>query len=196
VQIIDITEMIRHFNGFDEIRAHIAEELTALIGFDVGIAKKFNILVRGIKFNLNLIPFLSQYGPENLALAIDDRVDSKDLSTVQNELRDILVETARQVAVKYSSIHLAMKYFNVFDTLFPNALRATIHPKPGQIAIAKSGYQYPWNGVPLVQNFSNESIFDNVEVLELSRLLAKSKGKRLKKLFLESDSAPFCYQLI
>ncbi len=56
-------------------------------------------------------------------------------------------ESALETAINYSSFNLAMRWTNLIRQFFPWGLRATSHPKRGQVAIPRIGSVSPWNGV-------------------------------------------------
>jgi hypothetical protein len=65
-----------------------------------------------------------------------------------------LQDRTRNIAIEYSSFLLAMRKLNLVQRNFPDALRATVHPKNApQVPlhlVNKHSVTFPYNGVPVV----------------------------------------------
>jgi hypothetical protein len=110
---------------------------------------------------------------------------------------------ALSTAVRYAAFNLAMRRENLLKAFFPNAIRATSHAKPGQVAIPRGPGVAAWNGLgvldikqdgtlyvdahPLCQipsaRFQRYSILGSSHPFSLSRsrspLLATCRKKRI-----------------
>lgn len=196
IHIVDINDIIGRIDGFDTVQKIVTEHLQAAIRNDQETKTRFDVLVRGIKFNLNLRTYMDQYDLEALTRTLDDAIDDDSLADKERNLRTEIDQQAQIAALKYVSLHLTMGHFDMFERFFPFSLRATIHPKVGQIGIAKDGKMLPWNGVPLVSEIAEEQLWKNVQVLEVSRIFRLAHNRILRKAYLEGDSSPFYYQVI
>jgi hypothetical protein len=63
---------------------------------------------------------------------------------------DEVQEIAAESAVLYAAFNLNLRHFGVERALMPHIIRATIHPKKGQIAVPRLGPEFPWNGTALI----------------------------------------------
>lgn len=84
-------------------------------------------------------------------------------------------EEMRKIAARYAAINLALRWHSVLNVMFPKAVRATMHPKQGQIGLPRLGSCFPWNGVAILDPNAHSPY--NVEVHSLAH--AKQRGYRL-----------------
>jgi hypothetical protein len=52
--------------------------------------------------------------------------------------------------------------------MLPTTVRATMHPKPGQIGLAKFGRVFPWNGIAVRRN---EGLDQEIEICPLDQAM-------------------------
>lgn len=195
VHLIDVADMVRDFDSFNEVLCTVENYLKKEIDKNIDMKNQFLILTRGIKFNLNLRHFVNKHGLMFIGRCLDETVGDDELSSDELTVREEIDLLARNAALKYISLHLTMKYCNVFGKLFPGALRATVHPKQGQIGIAKGGSVFPWNGVPLVSKIEEENLWRKTEIVEISRIYYQAREKIIQRVYLEGESDPFCYKI-
>lgn len=159
VSIIDLKEMTKRlqskkagFEIFDRTIYHIRSTIEEMVQSATGqVFKSFRVLTRGMKWNMNNNMFGEQLGLEDLWTVVNtERIDD-----VPARLKDAwyaLDRLSMDAAYDYSAFNLAMRYHAVFDRVLPRSLRATIHPKAGQIAIPRIGEVFPWNGVGVLRD--------------------------------------------
>jgi pyoverdine/dityrosine biosynthesis protein Dit1 len=196
IHILDVADIIKRFDNFDNIQSYIKDHLEKEITNNPIMKEQFLILTRGIKFNLNLCPYAEKYNLDFLGRCLNEDVNDEALSHEELDIRREINLKAKDAALKYISLHLAMKYLNIFGRVFPGALRATIHPKPGQIGIAKRGNVFPWNGVPLVSQAEEKDIWRNTEIMEFFRIYNRARRKTLQRVYLKEQSNPFYYKIV
>lgn len=148
IHVLDFGDVVGELPEFDAVRSEILRLLPRVVGGTKG----FEVLVRGTKTNLNLLDEHARLGDDRLCRVLDESVPDAALDAEERSARGDVLERAREAALQYAAINLAAKASRVYERLFPEAVRATAHPKPGQIGVSYGvgSEQYPWNGVPIV----------------------------------------------
>jgi hypothetical protein len=159
VNIIDLKEMTKRikskkqeYNIFDQTKDHIRKTLEQMTKTETGdIFESYRVLVRGMKWNMNTKPFLDRVSWIDLWKILNTELVDDVPPNLLADWKEIdhLGETA---AYEYASFNLALRYHSVYDRVLPNSLRATIHPKSGQMAVPKTGDIAPWNGVGILHD--------------------------------------------
>ncbi len=194
VSIIDLKEMTRKIRSeeagyeiFESTEKYISKSLRALISKDdQNILKTLRILTRGMKWNINI---------KYLGLSWEDTwiiLNSEFEDQVEERLKSIWRDVyylATEAAIKYASFNLALRFHTVIEKILPMTIRATINPKPGQIAVPKLGNTYPWNGVGVLtkRDFGSTSI----ETWPLYKLLRHNSNAI--SYALEKGQGPFFF---
>jgi pyoverdine/dityrosine biosynthesis protein Dit1 len=159
VNFIDLKELTQRlhsrqagFEVFDRTVKHIRNSLSEMVKLDSGqILESFMVLVRGMKWNINTRSLGDVLGREDLWTI----VNTQSLDSVPEGLRSDwheFDEMGRNAAYEYAAFNLALRYHSALDRILPNSLRATIHPKAGQIAVPTFGDVFPWNGVGVLRD--------------------------------------------
>ena len=52
-----------------------------------------------------------------------------------------------EAALEYAATNVSLRMYQVVSRVFQDHFRATIHPKPGQIGVPRSGSTVAWNGI-------------------------------------------------
>lgn len=157
ISIIDLKEMTRKLQSKDsgeELFEHTVTSIYNILKKQVEssnseISNLFRVLVRGMKKNTNLKDIIGGLTwEETWDILNTDSIDAikPEHKKIWREVDDIVVD----VAYKYASHGLAMRYHDIYKRFLPDSIRATIHPKPRQIAVPKLGDVFPWNGVGLL----------------------------------------------
>jgi hypothetical protein len=108
----------------------------------------FRVLVRGMKWNMNSRDISTDWSLLWSAIHSDDGSGLAPTATsVWAELND----RAEQAAVRYAAFNLCLRYHDALHRLLPDSVRATVHPKPRQLAVPEVGSVAPWNGVGVVR---------------------------------------------
>ncbi len=159
VNIIDLRDLcVRAGTGPDGVPAidtfsgYIAERMRGLVSSQSDLANTFDVLIRGMKWNINYRDAIESY-----ALSREETWQLLNHQPAPDFRRNGNVWTefhtaATEAAYKYAAINLAIRYCDLFNLFFPNGLRATTHPKAGQVAIPTLGSVMPWNGVAVVRD--------------------------------------------
>ncbi len=158
VSILDLSEVIEHLrmpgqvrSVFDDVRGEIANIIGVIATSDGPLRASFEVLKRGMKWNLNTRDTLAHLDDEAAWMILNESEEMSVPEALRAEWQRVDV-LAAEAAITYSSINLSLRQLNVLDTLFPGALRATVHPKRGQFALPLAGNVYPWNGVGFVSS--------------------------------------------
>lgn len=152
----------------------------------------FNVLVRGMRSNVASRDLLGSVDPE-LAWDVLAADTAENLPPEAKPLWEEIQGRAIEAAVEYAAINLLLKHFDVLHRTFPDALRGTVHPKPGQIALPSHGSMYPWNGVA----FKSEDM-PGPMMFASHPLYALPTGRELRAVYLEgySGSDPFFVEAV
>lgn len=157
VSIIDLGQLVdRHDSCGNSPRLvadRIEEVLRHLRATTDLLDEAFDNLLSGMRRNLNSRELLDGVNEEEAWHAI---------YSVGATTPKPFQEAAIEAAYKYAAINLAIRWVDLLALNFPGTIRGTVHPKPGQFALAGSGGAYAWNGVAWAPRWP-ESI-DDVEV--------------------------------
>lgn len=129
----------------------IAGRLPCLIAAHSEVKESFEALIQGMKWNLATRGRLDHIEPAIRWRLLRDDEHSMDVG--HRELWRQLDHEARTAALQYASVNLMQRWLDLIRRFFPNAIRGTIHPKPGQFALAGAGNPFPWNGVAWCDNW-------------------------------------------
>ena len=198
IHVVDIQEMIAGLKGFGEINRTIRFTLAEVIKGDPKVNEHFESLTHRIKLNLNLRDYVVKHDKRVLQSCLDENVGTDSLTTEEQQIREEIRQRADHASLEYASINLAIKYTKLLQRFFPNSLRATIHPKAGQIGIAAGkGRVYPWNGVAIMRSerLSPQNVWNKTDVQYVSRVEQIANGKILYRVMSEEGAAPFVYMV-
>lgn len=123
---------------------HIMHRLSELISDSSDdIKHAFDVLKQGMKWNYNS----RKLDIKNDAVCwrlLCQNID--DVSDSEREIWESFDKKASEIAIYYAAVNLMLKRTDLIRLFFPEAIRGTVHPKPGQFALAGSA-SYAWNGV-------------------------------------------------
>jgi pyoverdine/dityrosine biosynthesis protein Dit1 len=168
---------------FDRIRDIIKSEIAR--GTNSLLSEKFAVAVRGMMWNINLRNLHLKYGHEALWAALTGSAAPSELVAAE------LSRQATEAAISYHCFNLASKTLRLLETVFPQGIRATVHPKLGQIAIPRIGDEYPWNGVAYI---NDEVIGPKCVETRLGYRIARET--KVSAYYFVSDDAPFYFRSI
>ena len=89
---------------------------------------------------------------------------------------------AVEAAIKYASVNLMLKWTNLLQKFFPEAIRCTVHPKKGQVALAMN---YAWNGIAWSEKWPK--CFQDINSVPFYQL---AKFQNVKKVVLRGVNYP------
>ncbi|MBN4051403.1 L-tyrosine/L-tryptophan isonitrile synthase family protein [bacterium AH-315-M05] len=177
VKILDLKKIATSILGeksgpdlFNKTTNHISKKLQKFYE-ENKIYETLRILVRGMKWNCNFKPFFKKndldfkQAWELLNAETCDKVPNSSLKKMWEKLDKIGINAA----IEYAAFNLSLKYHNIYQTFFPDSIRATIHPKKNQIAVPGLGPVYPWNGICLAKD--NDFKPHSLESIELYKLM-------------------------
>jgi pyoverdine/dityrosine biosynthesis protein Dit1 len=154
VSIVDLEDLAIRADGssenqpFSTARNSIRSGLAAAVEEGISeIDRAFSVLTRGMAWNLNTRDYLASENPEVLWNALKRVGRESPKQALDGELD----ERAREAALEYASFNLALRYHGLLETFIPHCVRATIHPKNGQVAVPRVGQSdaFPWNSVAI-----------------------------------------------
>jgi pyoverdine/dityrosine biosynthesis protein Dit1/RimJ/RimL family protein N-acetyltransferase len=147
------------------------------------ISKNFDVLIAGMKWNLD---------SRNTLKDVSDQDCWKILRWSKEELEDNLKDNwetihqrATNAALEYAAINLMLRYTNLIHRFFPDAIRATIHPKVGQFALAGSGSTYAWNGVATSKKWPA-----NVDDIRVTPFMSLNSFSQINEVQFENTGFP------
>ena len=108
-----------------------------------------------------------------------------------------ILQRATDASFDYASFLLAMQRLDVIQKAFPNALRATVHPKDApQLPIHlvnKSSAIFPYNGVPLVSERKLQSTGSLRKSTRIVRFYEVLRHPDSKAVYAYGETEPFYY---
>jgi hypothetical protein len=141
VNIIDMEWLVQNYSHFFQVQKEIKSTLQKAERTNGQMHEAMRSLQRGMFLNIPI--------PE---YDYDDYADL--ISRPYEEIPDWLQERTYQTAIDYASFLLTMRKVGVLTQTFPEAIRATVHPKNApQLPIHlvnKHSVTFPYNGVPVV----------------------------------------------
>ena len=161
VSIVDLGDLIHRGDSirprskagaFSTTRQTIETKLSSVIEQgDEDVIRSFQVLKRGMAWNMNTRDYLRTHGAEELwdALKHAGHSSSRNAGGLVSELDS----RSEDAALTYASLNLALRYHDLISRFIPGSVRATIHPKPGQLAAPRVGDSdaFPWNCVPVLR---------------------------------------------
>lgn len=131
------------------------------------ISKNLSELARGMLWNSGWPAQISRYGLETLwrvhVAACDPQKLSADCHPAAQELWPKAIDTA----VKYAAFNLASRSVQLLQQFMPSAVRATSHPKAGQVAIPRDGGVAPWNGLGVYELRANVATVRSIPLCQI-----------------------------
>lgn len=186
IHILDLDDLTQRLDGFSETFEAIHSELVTLVTHP-DVTLRFAKLVRDMRWNMSTRHLLKKYEWIDLWTLLNGRTDPRPEMTKAAEEIDA---TSREVALNYASHVLSMKHLDLNRRCFPSAIRATVHPKAGQIAIPHLGVEFPWNGsAVLIDDNLYPGGVCSMELYEIFRQGA------VTPVYLPGEDAPFYFQL-
>ncbi|MFJ3229261.1 L-tyrosine/L-tryptophan isonitrile synthase family protein [Streptomyces sp. NPDC086783] len=156
VSILDLSDVCSHANGkvpglFESHRTHLIQRLAELAAAPQGpLWKAMQVLMRGMAWNYSTRKLVSVSDGDSMRQLWDAVHLPTDPQLPTSPLESRIRACACDAALGYAAFNLAVRWQDTLHTVFPQAIRATIHAKPGQVAVPSLGKVAPWNGVALV----------------------------------------------
>lgn len=102
-------------------------------------------------------------------------------------------------AIKYASIHLTMKKINIVKSMFPLAIRCTVHPKAAaQLPLNvtnSSNDLLPYNGVAVVSRSAQERGMSLFQAIRVRRLCDVMQHQDVKAVYTDEFYNPYYYEI-
>lgn len=179
ISVIDLKELIERADENGEVTA-VIQHIENFIRTNYVSEKEFLSLVQGMKWNMNSRKILEQLSNEDAWKVIKDdkRTIPTDLWSVWEDYHSLAIEAA----IKYASVNLMLKWTNLLQLFFPEAIRCTVHPKKGQVALAMN---YAWNGIAWSEKWPKS--FQDIRSVPYYKL---AKFPNIKKVILKGVNYP------
>ena len=151
VELTDLSDVVADTLSFESVQSQIKEYLLKLIG-SPALDHAWQALQRGMLYNTALSEPFDNY-----------QQFIKNVQRPLSELQDDYPATMDQLqysAVEYASFLLTMRATHALDNFFLDApmIRATVHPKAGQLGLKTLGSGVaPYNGVTLINQKALEA---------------------------------------
>lgn len=143
-----------------DVASEIERRLRSLAQSTVVLKEVFADLTAGMKRNINSKLVLADLEDDEARQMIYSTVVPANSALAERWYEfEALCEDA---AYRYSAVNLSIRWLDVITSHFPGAIRGTVHPKPGQFALAGSGGAYAWNGVAVSNSWPRT--IDDVKV--------------------------------
>jgi pyoverdine/dityrosine biosynthesis protein Dit1 len=130
----------------------------------------FRSLVSGVRWNMSwkgLGNISSDAVWEQLICPPEAHIGEKQYGATSHEI------VTR--SIRYAAINVVLRVLAPINKLLPDAMRATVHPKPGQIALPRFGSVSPWNGVAMIDSPNGLPSVENVQIHPTFRLALRDR---------------------
>ena len=170
-----------------QLKDYINEQLQKIINNsdDENLQSIFNTLVSGMKWNLENRCSLKDYDDETCWKIL--KYNKTELPLQYQEIWEITHQRAIKAAFEYASVNLMLHYTKLISLFFPNAIRATVHPKPNQFALSDGG-AYAWNGIAFSRKFPR-----SIDDIKICPLLSIAENDILYRVKFEATNLPCFY---
>jgi len=115
--------------------------------------------------------------------------DVPDAPELIRAMREAVEERARATAFAYMVFLVTIRRMNLIDTVFPDAVRGTVHPKVGQyspLLVHPTTKIAPWHGVAVVREDGRVSTVYESKLYE--------EHDRYRGVYLEGEYTPFFHE--
>ena len=172
--------------GAKAVQQFIHERITALVGSDMSLRAPVDHLTSGMKWNhesRQLLKGLTHQEAWGILAGAKEKI-SPSLTNRWEEFH----QKAFEAALSYASANLMLRWLDLVRLYFPDAVRCTVHAKPGQICLTRANAAFPWNGVAWTQDWPTS--IDDFEVRPWHTL---SQLGPLRKVIIRSIGRPYFY---
>ena len=179
--ILDISKKLKKIKDFGEILKEAKKEMANMWKYKK-YDEKIQKIISSSKKNLNLSHIA--YEKLNHIFLYDDW----DLEKDEKVLKDIIKEKAEKTAFEYMVIQHALEKAKFFEKIRPLAIRATVHPKEGQIGlflVKRKTHLLPWMGVGILKSNGMISVRYERELID---------NEKYVPVFLKGEKFPFFYK--
>jgi pyoverdine/dityrosine biosynthesis protein Dit1 len=150
-------------------------------------------LIRNMAGNINLAPELTAW---TRASVYGGGFMSEDGSELRWRASDQFIKhvynRAEQAAFDFTVLLTALRRTGVLARRYPGAIRATVHPKPGQWGIHlvnRESRTFPWQGVAMRTRDGSWRIVPQAEAVQRAALLVVDETTKQPLYFAERDPA-------
>lgn len=182
IHLHDAIEDLKQIPRFAIIYAKSRREIKNLWQTKKSRDQKIQKIIQSAKANINLahVPYEALYRVTS--------AEDWDLTVSDKKLKQHINQRAEKCAFEYMVVQHALEKANFFETIAPQAVRLTVHPKEGQIGIhlvKRKTYLLPWMGVGVLKNTGEVSVHYESELLS---------STKYQPVFIKGEKYPFYYQ--
>ena len=168
------------------VREHISRRILEVLNSESSLQELFDVLVSGIKWNHESRDHLADLSPRDawhVLTAPKDQVDQN----LRNRWMEFHAK-AHAAAIEYAATNLMLRWLDLVRLYFPDAIRCTIHAKPGQICLARSSAAFPWNGVAWTSDWPA-----SIDYFEVRPWYTLNELGPIRKVEIRTIGAPYFY---
>ncbi len=183
ITIIDLQDLIdRRQEEFLELRREIRGELREDWGkedykFRDDLVKTMKMGTNTVALNAAAVYLIKYPDPE------------QDVAELVTRMRAAVGGRARHTAFEYMAFLATIRRMKLIESAFPDAIRGTVHPKPGQYSpyiASKSTEIAPWHGVAVLRTDRS------IDTVYESEIFAETR--KYTAVYLRGDYTPFYYE--
>jgi len=194
VHILDLQQLAdAHVNRAGEVIVEsYSREIEAVLRIldDEDVRRALHVLKRGMKWNMQLNDVFASVGWTS-AWEILNNEDSKELTGADLDVWRHIDALASDAAFRYAAFNIAVRVSRLLTTMLPSHMRATVHPKRGQVAIPRIGDVFPWNGVAVMEGWTSGATLRSIEVMPLYEIFNRVQSPEY--IVLDNEVDPFVY---
>ena len=146
--------------GAKAVRHYIRGRIQELVGAEGALQEIVDVLVSGMKWNHESRELLKDLSPQDAWTVLTAARENVAPALLGRWTE--LHQKALASAIDYAAANLMLRWLDLVRLYFPDAVRCTIHAKPGQICLARANAAFPWNGVAWTSDWPTS--IDNFEV--------------------------------
>jgi len=113
----------------------------------------------------------------------------QDIGDLFRRMQDATYERARRTAFEYMAFLVTIRRLELIERRLPDAIRGTVHPKPGQYSpylVSRATRIAPWHGVAVLRPDGEiDTVYESEVFADTARYTA---------VYLRGDYTPFLYE--
>ncbi|MDZ4056842.1 MAG: L-tyrosine/L-tryptophan isonitrile synthase family protein, partial [Polynucleobacter sp.] len=172
--------------GASAVQEFIRERLESLASSDASLRATISHLISGIKWNHESRQLLEDLTPQE-AWGILAGPKEKIGPALVGRWEEVH-QKASESAIGYLSANLMLRWLDLVRLYFPDAVRCTIHAKPGQVCLTRPNAAFPWNGVAWTPDWPT-----SIDDFEVRPWLTLNQFGPLRKVTVRSIGRPYFY---
>lgn len=183
VTLIDLQDLVdERAEEFEALRAEVRAELEAEwarpdYAFRDELIETMKLGTNTVAVNAAVVHLVKYLEPGH------------DIGDLFQRLRDATYERARRTAFEYMVFLVTIRRMELIERRLPDAIRGTVHPKPGQYSpylVSRSTRIAPWHGVAVLRPDGEiDTVYESEVFADAARYTA---------VYVRGDYTPFLYE--